>query len=301
MIHSLQQRNLLPEQTELISRVYQTLKNDEFLQSYLIVGARHLITAAFIQALVKGMLCASECGICKNCKLIESMQHPDVIYITNNDSNIIKIDSVRDLHLNVYQSLSIAKHKIVAIYPADKLNIQAASALLKILEEPPKNIIFILIAENLMTLPVTIISRCHKYFMQDYSLNDNYFEIARYYPENDERFILLANIDKFLNKILDLTNNKLNVCEIATDLQEFKLENVLWFLYLFTAETLKLITTKQNTSNVSLLNDFAKTQNLFSLYKQLDKIQSSLRANLANITLNNTLCISNLLLGYKSC
>lgn len=295
----LQQHNLLPEQIELINRVYATLNDDNFLQSYLLVGSRHLISFDFIQTFVNGIFCPDMCGFCKNCKLIGSSQHPDYLYVSNFDSNNIKIDSIRDLQLNIYKSLSIAKYKIVVIHPADKLNIQAASALLKILEEPPAHTIFILCAENIMTLPVTIISRCHKYFLHDYSLSDkNYSDLDKCYPHNDERYILLSNLDKLLPKLISLTANKANVVEIAADFQEFKLENVLWFLYILTAETIKVIINKFCIENKLLFIEFAKTQDLFSLFKQLDQINSCLKNN---ISYNNTLCISNILLGYKKC
>jgi len=300
MPHLSTQHNLLPEQAELITKICKTFRQGEFFQSYLVIGMGYLTTAIFIKELVKNILCEVACGVCKNCKLIETMQHPDFKYVTNVDSNIIKIDNVRDLQSTAYKSLSISKYKIVVIHPADKLNIQASSALLKILEEPPDNTIFILVAENIMTMPITIISRCHKYFMVDKSLiSSNYFGLAKNYTENEERFILVANIDKFLNKILGLKVNQTNVCEIATDFKDFKLENVLWFLYLLTAEILKTKLGNKPVENSNLLNIFAKTQDLVSLFKQLDKISEGLKAIVANITLNNTLCIANILLGYK--
>ncbi len=303
MPNSLRKHDLLSEQTELLDRIYKTINNGEFLQSYLLIGARHLITLNFIQVLAKGILCSNFpviCGTCKSCKLMETMQHPDFSYITNIESNTIKIDSVRDLQLYVYKSLSIAKYKLVVINPADKLNIQAASALLKILEEPPEHTIFILFSESINALPITIVSRCHKYYLRDFSLSyKSYFEISNYYPESDERFILMLNKEEFIGKLIDLTLNKINVCDIAAGLQEFKLENVLWFLYLLTAEVIKLITNKQQLAESKALVDFAKTQDLFSLYKQLDKLNICLKTNLVNITLNSPLAIENLLLGYK--
>lgn len=302
MTHLSPQPKLTPEQTELIANICKTFHQGQFLQSYLVIGARYLTTLTFIQELVKNILCKDMCGVCKNCKLVETMQHPDYMYITNIDSNIIKIDSVRELQVNVYKSLSIAKYKIVVIHPADKLNIQASSALLKVLEEPPENTVFILVAENIMTLPVTIISRCHKYFMRDPSISSvTYLDLVKNYAESEERFALMADIDKFLNKLIDLTINKANACEIASDFQDFKLENVLWFLYLLTAEVLRFKIINLQVENSNLFNKFANTQDLFSLFKQLDKIIVCLKATISNITLNNTLCIANLLLGYKSC
>lgn len=72
----------------------------------------------------------------------------------------IYIDEIRQLKKKVLLKNFEAKYKVAILWNADKLNMQAANALLKILEEPPKNTVFVLIAENTTRLLPTIISRC---------------------------------------------------------------------------------------------------------------------------------------------
>lgn len=302
MTHLSQNVDLDTEQRKLITSICQAFQQDRFFQSYLLVGPGYLSTFTFIQNLIKNLFCMDACGNCKNCYLIESLQHPDYIYISNVESNIIKIDDIRSLQDKAYKSLAIAKHKIIVIHPADKLNIQAASALLKILEEPPESTVFILVAENIMSLPATIVSRCHKYFLQDRCLfSKNYLDIIEYYGKNDEKYILLSKLAEFLKKLTDLLLQKTNVCELADDFKEYKLENVLWFLYILTSMTIKTKHNQNVSVNSLVVTEFAKTQNIFSLFKQLDRIKTCLQASMNNIALNSSLCIANILLGYKKC
>lgn len=296
--------NLIPEQTDLLTRLSATRKDGEFLRSYLLVGAQHLLNADFVHSLAQLFICEnSACNSCKSCRLLSANTHPDVHYITNHESNTIKIDSIRELQTRVTTSLAVAKYKLVIIKPADKLNIQAASALLKILEEPPEHTIFILLAEQLSSIPVTVISRCHKYFMHDYSLesfDSSYLDLANYYAEGDERYILMQKKQEVSASLLALVTGNTPAGEITAQLQDYKLENVLWFLYLLTAEALR-IQVAADTSNVDKsLVEFANIQDKLSLYQQLDKLNQSLKLNLANVTLNNALAIENILLGYKN-
>lgn len=296
--------NLISEQTDLLTRLKLTRKDGDFLRSYLLVGAQHLLSNTFVQSLAQLFICEnSACNICKNCRLLSAHSHPDVYYITNHESNSIKIDSIRELQTRVTTSLAVAKYKLVIISPADKLNIQAASALLKILEEPPVHTIFVLLAEQLTNIPVTVVSRCHKYFMHDYSLrdvDDSYWNLANYYAEGDERYTLMQKRHELAASLLALVTGKATVAEVTAQLQEYKLENILWFLYLFTAEVLRIQVSLESFNSDSLLIKFANTQDKLGLYQILDKLNQSLKLNLANVTLNNVLAIENILLGYKN-
>lgn len=296
--------SLIPEQADLLNRLNATRKDGEFLRSYLLVGAQHLLSKTFVHSLAQLFICEnSACNTCKNCHLLLANSHPDVHYITNHESNTIKIDSIRELQTSVTKSLAVARYKLVIINPADKLNIQAASALLKVLEEPPEHTIFILLAEQLSSMPVTVISRCHKYFMHDYSLgsvDSSYFDLAKYYADGDERYVLMDKKHELAASLLALVTGKTTVGEITAQLQDYKLENVFWFLYLLTAEVLRVQASCTASHSDKSLIEFANTQDKLGLYQQLDKLNQSLKLNLANVTLNNALAIENILLGYKN-
>lgn len=90
-------------------------------------------------------------------------------YLENNKNKakkIISISQVRQLIDQVMQHPHKAKHKIVIIKSSDKMNESSANALLKTLEEPPENTIFILISDQVERLPITIRSRCTQFYFR---------------------------------------------------------------------------------------------------------------------------------------
>lgn len=77
-------------------------------------------------------------------------------------ANNIRINSIRDLVSKIYLSAPAGKTKVFLISEADKMRQEAANALLKILEEPPKNSLIILTTSKVNSLPQTIIGRCQR-------------------------------------------------------------------------------------------------------------------------------------------
>jgi DNA polymerase III subunit delta' len=96
---------------------------------------------------------------CKTCRKIQANFHPDIIIIKPS-GKFIKIDEIRKvcgiLSLKPYE----ADHRFIIINDAHKMNIEAANAILKELEEPPEKTTFILTAPNTEEMLPTIISRC---------------------------------------------------------------------------------------------------------------------------------------------
>lgn len=112
------------------------------------------------------------CNNCPSCKQIENGAHPDVRIIDfafqalllNKDikeQKSLKIDSVRELSSSAYKRPLLSKHKIFIINNADTLTTEAQNAMLKLLEEPPKNTFLILISSQKNIFLSTVLSRCH--------------------------------------------------------------------------------------------------------------------------------------------
>ena len=97
----------------------------------------------------------------RNHTLFETGVHPDFYLIEPTDSRWIKIDQIRALIDWANTRPQISTRKLAIIYPADALNLQAANALLKTLEEPMPEMLFILVSVYPKTLPATLLSRCH--------------------------------------------------------------------------------------------------------------------------------------------
>lgn len=111
------------------------------------------------------------CDNCASCVKIDNGNHPDVHWLsagnfkgdlseTTTDS--IKIEDIRRLQNDISLKPYEARIKTFIINDAHNLTLEAANAFLKILEEPPKNSLIILITSHPQLLPATILSRCQK-------------------------------------------------------------------------------------------------------------------------------------------
>ncbi len=83
-------------------------------------------------------------------------------HINLTGANNIRINSIRDLVSKIYLSAPKGIRKVFLISEADKMKQEASNALLKILEEPPKNSVIILTTSRVNSLPQTIIGRCQR-------------------------------------------------------------------------------------------------------------------------------------------
>lgn len=104
------------------------------------------------------------CEICKDCILFSAETHGDFHHIASEgDSKSIGVDQIRGLKTAAHQKPQRNNRKVFVMPRADKMTIAASNALLKILEEPPGDSIFILTSESKQALPSTILSRCQCY------------------------------------------------------------------------------------------------------------------------------------------
>ncbi|MBE9549016.1 MAG: DNA polymerase III subunit delta' [Proteobacteria bacterium] len=107
------------------------------------------------------------CGLCRNCKLLQAGGHPDVFFLEpEEDSKVIKIDQIRNFAHKISLTAGIAKYKVAMVRPAEAMNLAAANALLKTLEEPAGDTYIILSSTEPARLLATIRSRCQQYTIQ---------------------------------------------------------------------------------------------------------------------------------------
>jgi len=102
---------------------------------------------------------AFSCGQCRSCRKILSESHPDVYWILPS-GNYIKVAQIRELCLRLSLKPHEAEMRLAVITEAHTLNAEAGNTLLKVLEEPPEQTLFILTARQASDLLPTILSRC---------------------------------------------------------------------------------------------------------------------------------------------
>ena len=142
----------------------QVLKREAVPHAFLFTGMAGAGKFACAREFAKALNCLSpqdfdSCGSCASCRKLEEGLHPDLVHIKN-EGVFIKLEQIRDLIKRFRFRPFEGKFRVVIIQDAQRLMEPAANAMLKILEEPPKANIFILLAtESQMLLP-TIVSRC---------------------------------------------------------------------------------------------------------------------------------------------
>jgi len=101
------------------------------------------------------------CGTCRDCKQIDSMQHPDLSVVqADSEGGTLKVDQIRDTRRSLTLKPYIANYRVALFLRFQQANDNAANALLKTLEEAPSYAVLILTADNPEQLLPTIVSRC---------------------------------------------------------------------------------------------------------------------------------------------
>jgi len=131
--------------------------------AYLFCGTRGTGKTSTARILAKGVNCLNEdrerpCGVCSNCISIKGGTFIDVIEIDAASNN--GVENIRELRESVKYPPAIGKCKVYIIDEVHMLSTGAFNALLKTLEEPPQNVMFILATTEVQKLPATILSRC---------------------------------------------------------------------------------------------------------------------------------------------
>ena len=156
--------------------------------AYLLTGAMGLGKRTFSKVLASTLFCMSEdkpCGVCEACRRVMSGSEPDVLEIYPEAGKQIPVDKVREVIRTVSQHAFGTGYRVVLIEPVEKMNAAGQNALLKSLEEPLSNVVFLLMTHELSATLGTIASRCVRIKMSPWP--DELLKTALYakgYPED---------------------------------------------------------------------------------------------------------------------
>ncbi|HEX8595233.1 MAG TPA: DNA polymerase III subunit delta' [Pseudomonas sp.] len=144
----------------------QMAGRSQHAHAYLLHGPAGIGKRALAERLMASLLCQrleglDACGQCKSCLLLAAGSHPDNYVLEPEEADkAIKVDQVRDLVSFVVQTAQMGGRKVVLIEPVESMNINAANALLKSLEEPSGNTVLLLVSHQPSRLLPTVRSRC---------------------------------------------------------------------------------------------------------------------------------------------
>ena len=152
-------------QEHIVKILKYQIATDAVSHAYLFCGTRGTGKTTTARILAKAVNCLADpdgegrpCGHCENCEAIRRGSFMDVVEIDAASNN--GVDSIRELRESVKYPPAVGRKKVYIIDEVHMLSTGAFNALLKTLEEPPENVMFILATTEPQKLPATILSRC---------------------------------------------------------------------------------------------------------------------------------------------
>lgn len=153
-------------QEHIVSVLKNEISTNRISHAYLFCGTRGTGKTTCAKILAKAVNCyhpedGSPCNSCEICKGIDDGSILDVVEIDAASNN--GVDNVRDIRSEAVYSPAKAKKRVYIIDEVHMLSQGAFNALLKILEEPPEHVVFILATTEFYKIPATILSRCQRF------------------------------------------------------------------------------------------------------------------------------------------
>lgn len=163
-------------QVQALQILRQSISHEHVSHGYLFAGPEGvgkkqtaLALAQYLNCSQPDMAAAESCGHCPSCIKIQQLEHPDVLMVEPTGTSI-KIEQIRLINAKASLRSYEGKYKIILINDAHLMTTEAANSLLKTLEEPVSDTVFVLVTAQPQQLPVTIISRCQQISFKPLSL-----------------------------------------------------------------------------------------------------------------------------------
>lgn len=152
-------------QKAVIKTLRNALSENKIAHAYLFCGPRGTGKTTMARLFAKALNCEEgighECDVCQNCVAVKTGSHPDVFEIDAASNS--GVDSVRDLIYQVRYQPILGRYKVYIIDEVHNMSSSAFNALLKTLEEPPANVVFILATTEPQKVLPTILSRVQRF------------------------------------------------------------------------------------------------------------------------------------------
>ncbi len=160
---------IYPWQRPLWQRLVALIEGNRLPHALLLHGPGGIGKLQLGRAFARALLCTTPdedgagCGECPACKLFSAGTHPDYIELRPPEGKErVVVDQVREMVVAVSYTPQISSRRVVLLHPAERMNRSAANSLLKTLEEPPGEVVIVLLADAPARLLPTIRSRCQQ-------------------------------------------------------------------------------------------------------------------------------------------
>lgn len=201
----------------------------KFPHAILLEGEKGLGKRTLAKIIAQAAVCENleedlACETCASCQKVEKEIHPDVIYPEKTGvMQSYSITTVRKIRVDAYVAPNESSRKVYIFTDADTMGIPAQNALLKVLEEPPQNVIFILTCQSSTNLLATLCSRMLRFAVSTVSQEElqEYFE-KNYPKENLENLLSTSNGN--IGLLLDLVES--TECKIPLEIAKKVAQNL---------------------------------------------------------------------------
>jgi len=198
--------------SDVIDRLKKIIKSERIANAYIFAGpsevGKEFMAINFAKALNCTEVIEDSCDKCVSCRRIDDGNHTDV-RIIHPEGAKLKIEQMRSLkRQGSYKALE-SKYKIYIITEADKMTIEAANSMLKTLEEPSGETLFILLTSIYSSILPTIRSRCQliRFSLVPQKLLQEYLMKRFGFPESKAKWLALRSQGK-PGKALKIANEK---------------------------------------------------------------------------------------------
>lgn len=264
--------------------------NNKFAHAYIFTGPRGTGKTSSAKIFAKAINClhpidGNPCNKCQNCVNFESS--PDIIELDAASNN--GVDDIREIINNVRLAPSSMKIKVYIIDEFHMLSTSAFNALLLTLEEPPKDVVFILATTDIQSVPITVLSRCQRFDFKPISIQD---------IENRLKFVCgeenLKVTDDAIKEIATMSNGGLRdalsiLDQVAGNGEEIDIQDVIAnFGGISNKKINQLLSYYENNSVAELIDYINEIKNDgIDIKVLIDKIITKIKSVLIDIKLDN--------------
>src|SRR4030042_440769 len=195
-------------QTEALALLKHSLGTGNLAHAYLLVGAPHIGKTTLALDLARAVNCQGgepPCGECQSCLRIADGKHTDITIISLNSARDsgdtksrveISIDDIRGLQHDASLPPFEGKCKVFIIDGAEYLSAEAANCLLKTIEEPPPQIMILLLATDTVRILPTVASRCQRVELKPMSIADMEKILAESHGVDSDKSRLVSRLSE---------------------------------------------------------------------------------------------------------
>lgn len=310
---------------KVIDRLSKLLESGRFPHALIIEGEEGIGKKTLAKDIACALVCRGNdkpCGECSQCKKAIGAIHPDISeYIPAGTANSFHVDTVRNIINDAYIQPNEADYKIYILANAHCMNQNAQNALLKILEEPPKYVVFILTTNSKSALLSTVLSRsvCVSLEGVDIERAANYItsrcENVDYNTAKKTVETFNGNIGKAIDSLQDSKTSELvdvcnKICKALTTSNEYEMMTLCSVFQkdrqgvvfacdllknifrdaLFAGESSEHISGQEESA--ALLKSSLSRQSLIKLINTCDELKSTALSNANNALLITKFCYS---------